>query len=858
MAAGGGVDGLPSGSSLSPTLRALLNHQFKSIGDLANAPSLLTSLSSDLHVSKQRLSDLHSSIAATLAAWASLSHSTSCSLTFLSRKLNDFSPEAPLAPTLGSAAQEEFIGQLPLLAAEVARVERVRLYAETTLRLEALVGDLEDAVASIVVGGSQIQLPRKMANSPAKDVLIDLSSKFSSAANVVQKVEDVVVEMTASWPQWKRLVMAVDIRVDRALASLKPAALADYRSKLQIIGWPPPLSAGSQEGEESNTKLDNPLLKLQGEMKRRFEESFASLSILQALLCSRRARQGVKGSQTSLKIVGEAHDHELLWTLDELVTPIKSRATHHFLKWSEKPDLIFGLAYRLAQQHTDIVDMVLQPMLDRVKLAGYCVREEWISAVVTMVMNHLRAHTLAELSAKLLDDGHDEEAASLWLHIVDLTILFDRRMRSIALQSVVSSTSKVEYDSFEESVNEFHPIVRCLSAFAERKEWLELWSNLEVGDAQEKLSDELQKESVWLVGSQLGVAGSTVPLQSDSLLEDYHHPPAAEIAMLKMWALINRCRSLPQRSWQLVYVLHVGAPYMSAFLARMLQKCQEAEAMTALAEDNAVSVVVSCVNAACFCEHKLQEWSEDIFFLDLRRLQVLSAIGESDVSSLGLAESEDRLSPVQGCVFDREISSLMQFRHEWLQKLVSATQRALDASCQDYQRNKKRWQEDNQATGLVGELFVSSSLVDGLAILQRRLSMLKVSLGDAAFVDFWRSLASSLDQFFLNAVALGGAKFSSFGSAQLAKDIEALCQIFKPFCVRPAKFFPNLSDVALLLALPQEDSQQLQKALAPSSNWRFRDQGDESKLTSLRLYGIRGVSPATAGRVLAQRVFSKV
>ncbi|MCO5559476.1 hypothetical protein L7F22_013076 [Adiantum nelumboides] len=468
--AAGGVEGLPPGSSLSPTLRALLNHQFKSMGDLANAPSLLASLSSDLHASQQRLSDLHCSITTALAAWASLFHSTSSSLACLSRKLHEFSAEAPGAPTLDSAMQEEFIGQLPVLAVEVARVERVRLYAETALRLEALVGDLEDAVASIVVGGSQVQLPRKMANFPTKDVLNDLSSKFSSAANAVQKVEDIIVETTASWPQWKRLLMAVDIRVDSALASLKPTALADYRSKLQLIGWPPPLSVGAQEGEERNTKADNPLLKLQGELRKRFEESFASLSILQALLCRRRARQAVKNSQRSLELVGEAHDRELLWTLDELVTPIKSRATHHFLKWSEKPDLIFGLAYRLAQQHTDIVDMVLQPILDRVKLAGYCVREEWISALVTMVMHHLRAYTLSELAARILEDGHDDEATSLWLHIVDLTMLFDKRMRSIALQSVVSSTSKVEYDSFEESVNELHPIVRCLSVFAERKE----------------------------------------------------------------------------------------------------------------------------------------------------------------------------------------------------------------------------------------------------------------------------------------------------------------------------------------------------------------------------------------------------
>ncbi|KAL5666440.1 hypothetical protein ACJX0J_026548, partial [Zea mays] len=42
--------------------------------------------------------------------------------------------------------------QLPALASEVARVEMVREYAEMALKLDSLVGDIEDAVSSSVTG----------------------------------------------------------------------------------------------------------------------------------------------------------------------------------------------------------------------------------------------------------------------------------------------------------------------------------------------------------------------------------------------------------------------------------------------------------------------------------------------------------------------------------------------------------------------------------------------------------------------------------------------------------------------------------------------------------------------------------
>ena len=74
-------------------------------------------------------------------------------------------------------------------------------------------------------------------------------------------------------------------------------------------------------------------------------------SALQALQCRRKARQAIEVSHKSPGNGNYGHDHEILWAIEEMMALISSRAAVHFLKWSENPDLIFGLAYQVAQQH---------------------------------------------------------------------------------------------------------------------------------------------------------------------------------------------------------------------------------------------------------------------------------------------------------------------------------------------------------------------------------------------------------------------------------------------------------------------------------------------------------------------------
>ncbi|CAO2142156.1 unnamed protein product [Urochloa humidicola] len=82
---------------------------------------------------------------------------------------------------LGGAADAEHEGAemvgLPALVREIQRIDTIQLYAEATLQLEALVGNLEDVTFSIVRHASKLSLPSILWKSnehleDASDVVI--------------------------------------------------------------------------------------------------------------------------------------------------------------------------------------------------------------------------------------------------------------------------------------------------------------------------------------------------------------------------------------------------------------------------------------------------------------------------------------------------------------------------------------------------------------------------------------------------------------------------------------------------------------------------------------------------------------
>ncbi|KAJ7567739.1 hypothetical protein O6H91_01G004700 [Diphasiastrum complanatum] len=885
---------LPAKESLSPALCNFLNYHFQTPADLDRARELQSQLAAECHSLDLQFHQLQTRIAQKALDAAAcfqvaqksaqdLKNDVGQKRQAIVEKSDCFRFEED-----GDPQQSELFKELEALAGEVSRIEHARAYAETTMRLERLVGDLEDATA--VASAATPVIPRRRTGAPflvrsSLDIL-------ASAVKSLQGIEGVMTRVSKTGSKWHRLITAVDTRVDSAVASLRPAAIANHRSVIDTVGWPPSLLSTTVSFNK-DSRRPNPLLEMNGELKTEYRKSFIALSILQAVQLKRRERQInlLNDINIHLNINGTKHSQrEPLWTVEELVSPVASKVAVHFTKWLQKPELVFALAYRLADEYADSIEELLQPMLDEAKVEGYSAREEWVRAIAAMVADHLRARSLPPLLKDFDDDDLVKEATILWLHTVDQTLAFDRKMHALAAKGLGLPQVTLGEVSHVELV--LGNQLSCISVFGNRSDWLKIWAKLELKDALEKIRFELEQERAWFPGnpdhfSSALDASATGEKRNYEIhgkhmfptTGSFRAPAGANSVMSILWAVIDRCRTLPDANQRLTFVKVAGMPIVQAYFEDLVERCRESEALTALTEEDAMAKVAICINAAGYCELTLQEWGEDIFFLELKLADLL-AEGEktSKASSAGVISQSD-LQQVEGSIFDNELERYRGFKADWLGKLVSVVSRGFDSRCRDYIRNKKRWLEgsidnpyledgsyekktrdsesnestinDKNISSVVTE--VSPSLVDALAVLQSHLNCLGKAFDEVGYSEFWRQLAASLDQLLLFGVALSGLKFSDYGRRQFATDIYALLKIFKPFCLRPASFFPNLTDTVKLLTMPATEGLQILRVLSSADT-----SNSKPALDFLREHGIRKLNPAFAQKVLNSRVLAQV
>ncbi|KAJ4813987.1 RINT1-like protein MAG2 [Rhynchospora pubera] len=672
--------------------------------------------------------------------------------------------------------------ELPALAKEVARIDAIRAYAETALKLDSLIGDVEDSVSSSVSG----MLRSSSYSVQSESLFCSLfQENHQKTISYLKEIESILTSIAKMRPQWMRLVSAVDNRVDRALAVLRPQCISDHRSLLASLGWPPPLS-GSNLMNTSNTKpseFSNPLFSLKGDLKTKYSESFLSLCNLQQLQRRRKCRQ-LAGHNLQTLI------RPPLWVIEELVNPISILAERHFSKWVDKPEFVFALVYKITRDFVDSMDEVLQPLVDKANLVGYSCREEWIGGTVASLCTYL-AKVIFPRHIEALEKGGPDEISSnaraLWLNLVDLMISFDKRT-----QALISDTGLLMSLKEDETLQR----VSSLSVFCDRPDWFEVWAEVEKLEVLEKFKPALEKDKNWT-----------------SVVSDENKSPVICDAIVQnLSLLIDRARSLPSVMLRAKFIRLTCGPVISEFIDCMVHRCQEAEGLTALTDDDALLKVVRSINAAQYFEVTLMEWCEDLFFLDMESL---------------LEEAGSK------CIFHEEISRLKDFRIEWVEKISTVILRGFDARTRDYVKNKKQWQEKMEGYA------VSRTFLDSLDYVQGKLSKLE-GLNALDFVTVWRGVANGIDQLIFNGVLLGGVKYNNCGVERLDVTVSVLFGVFKAWCLRPEGFFSKLHEGLRILKM---DEIEIRNGLV----------GDKEKW--LKEKGFRRLTIAEAERLVKNRVF---
>ncbi|KAK6117965.1 hypothetical protein DH2020_048302 [Rehmannia glutinosa] len=731
---------LPPHTSLSSQALYFLNSNLSSREDLDGAPTLLSKLQIEFEALSRTLSELKEELVSHLTRHSSHSNRVGSLFSNVHAQLDDLRLSSTQPPSEGGS-RRGMGEELQALAKEVARVETVRNYAETALKLDTLVGDIEDVVSST--------MNRTLRRHPSTNNLEVMRVVF---LRTLKLTEDMLSLVIKTYPQWTRLVSAVDHRIDRALAILRPQAIADHRALLASLGWPPPLSTLSSSNPETKGSSDvqNPLFTMQGDLKIQYCESFLALCGLQELQRKRKSRQ-LEGHYKDVAL------HQPLWVIEELVNPISIASQRYFSKWIENPEYIFALVYKITRDYVDSMDDLLQPLVDEAMLTGYSCREEWISAMVSSLSTYL-AKEIFPIYITLLEKESDTEMQSQakisWLHLVDLMIAFDKRVQSLAAHSGILLS--VQEDGNTQKMS-------SLTVFCDRPDWLDLWAEIELNDALYKLKSQMEDERNWInEGQKVGLLSGQ---------EENKSPLASTAVFRRLSSVIDRCRSLPSSSLRSRFVKSTGGPIIYKFLDCLKQRCQEAEGLTALTDDNALTKVAKSVNAARHFESVLKELCEDVFFLEME-----------------FETADDQEAPDNG-IFHEEIKKLEKFRTEWIEKLSTVVLRGFDSLCRDYIKNKKQWQEKTEET-----LTLSRSFVEALDYLQGKLSVLEEALNK---IDFTR------------------------GVERVWNDLTVLFGVFGAWCLRPEGFFPKVNDGLKLLRTAKK---QLKNSLIVEERW-LRDNG---------------------------------
>eukprot|EP00257_Ricinus_communis_P023078 XP_015582977.1 RINT1-like protein MAG2L isoform X1 [Ricinus communis] len=780
---------LPRQIELSSLQKEFLDQHLSTREDLvARAPLLLTDLKQSYADLESNFINLQRNHIKLTVSWISHSFGAKSLIANLNYMLENLSFHTS---QYGSCPRKILSEEMPQLVKGLKRIECIHSYVDIALQLEALVGDLEDAIYTI--GDSHAKFSAKLLTSMISTDFGLKQEILLRAIKVMNNIEDILVTVVKVHPKWSHLLESVDVRVDKSLAVVRPQILADHRALLASLGWPPKLLTSKVDTGEI-TSFPNPLVLMEGDKRKCYSQSFLGLCALQHLQTRREDRQH--------NIFGQKECTMRLWAIDELVSPIASRMEYHFSKWVEQPEFMFALVYRITRDFIVGVDDVLQPLIDRARLVSYSAREAWVLAMVQMLSEFLSKSVVSELAKRYKEKHAKVEVASSWLHLIDHIVAFDKRM-----QSLVSS----EIHFFLESERHDEPSrgVSVLKIFCDRPDWLKIWAKIELKDAWKKLKLDLKDETAWSIDKKCGVNFQLSAETEQFFLatrEDYRAPLVTESAIKISWEMIERCQTLPDVLLRVRFIRSTAGKFLWHFLNVLVLRCKNTEFPIDSPDDALIKVCVS-INAARYIESKLQEWSDDVNFLEMRIAERALDINRNDNGA------DDN------SFFREEVKSMLELETNWLMDIITCLLHHFEALSWEYLQNAKQFEQGRgNLTSAVTDLAISTDIVEALDTIKSELRILKLSLNPKDFFDLWRSVADGLDHFISSSILVSDILFSSFGINQFEADMQALFFVFQPFCARPDAFFPCIRETIRLLKMSREEEKYLQVVTSTVEN----------------------------------------
>ncbi|OKL60645.1 hypothetical protein UA08_04056 [Talaromyces atroroseus] len=198
--------------------------------------------------------------------------------------------------------------------------------------------------------------------------------------------------------------------------------------------------------------------------------------------------------------------------------------------------------------------------------------------------------------------------------------------------------------------------------------------------------------------------------------------------------------------------------------------------------------------SAEYLEKKMQDWSDDVFFLDLwyelqGRVRRSRGDGQNVVGPMSVAEVAQRTSQAvaqthtngqsqssEGALFDETASAYRRLRLRSENIIISTFSAEVQSSLKPYSR-VSMWSSLSAPSASYPHPL-TSELTPTVRIISSNLSFLARALGTAPLRRINRQVLLSVQSFILDQVILRHS-FSAAGASQLASDIDHLCSVIE-------------------------------------------------------------------------------
>ncbi|XP_076818312.1 RAD50-interacting protein 1-like isoform X2 [Clavelina lepadiformis] len=514
---------------------------------------------------------------------------------------------------------------------------------------------------------------------------------------------------------------------------------------------------------------------------------------------------------------------QLLLPFQHLLRPLKKRFRYHFSGSKQtndirKPEWYLAQILNWIGHHSGFLEHTIQPILDKHEHGHIDALVIFTQGLLQLVVSKL-ANDMEEII--YYDD--------VFSHVVDEVLMFDRELRSA-------------YNIPDMVLKIYGPLIVFSQPTCMKK-----WLTIERLFAVERLDALLSSDDAWK---------SKFELSDIDDVDEMKTPECAESFVSMLLAITDRYKNLPSMQEQIQF-LDLQLLLLDDFRIRLTQ------VFRSFANNHCDDTITSILNAAYYVTVVLQEWADNIFFLELKyqkdknnNLSTTSSVVPNSLLNLGessKATASTSEHSTDDTVFEPMVVLYERIYNEGVERIGQLILAEFKARSRPYLNDQ--WLALPPAEEQV-TLIVSRSACGMLEVLQDRLYLFQQRLCTMLFTQLWRWVAEAVDIYLFSEMVLEN-HFNEGGALQLQFDITRnLFPLFGPYTGKPENYFKRLKETCHLLNLHLGNALLLEEVFE-----EMRNQSDDYDVKTrsdpvavLAEMGIHLLTPSNARNILNRRV----